>query len=285
MARAALILWSAVFLMLGTAPGARAQEKVTVENQRLTIQLDHRRFSLVAHVFRPAGRGPFPLVVVNHGTPSGNLERLRAAKLDSLDPPARWFAEHGFVVVVALRPGFGQSDGPFMERTTPCANRDYVHDGRVTADVEAAIIESAKALPDVDARRVIVVGHSAGGFGAMALADAPPPGVLAVINFAGGKGANDGAICSGGARLAQAGAVFGRGNRLPQLWLYAPNDREFPPSVARPLYDAYRKDSKPAVEFVELPPYGDDGHLAFVAPDPTVWAAPVLKFLAEIGAN
>ena len=171
-----------------------------------------------------------------------------------------------------------------METGTPCENRDYVRDGRKTADVEAAIIESAEALPDVDAHRVIVVGHSAGGFGAVALADTPPPGVIGVIDFAGGKGANGGSICSGAARLAQAGAVFGRANRLPQLWLYAPDDREFPPSIAGPLYDAYRQGSKPPVKFVALPAAGDDGHMAFLR-DPEVWAPAVLAFLGEIGAS
>jgi dienelactone hydrolase len=284
MLRVAFALLAAVIFTSSWPQAARAQQSAAVEDRRLDIRLDHRSFSLVARVFRPAGEGSFPLVVINHGTPSGDLARLRAAEIGSLDRPARWFAEHGYIVVVALRPGFGQSEGPFMERTTPCANRDYVHDGRTTADVEAALVESAKALPGVDAHRVILVGHSAGGFGAMALADAPPTGVVAVINFAGGKGANDGSICSGAARLAQAGAVFGRANRVPQLWLYAPNDKEFPPSVARPLYDAYREGSKPPVKFVALPPVGDDGHLAFIG-DPDVWAAPVLAFLGELGAK
>ena len=283
MLRVALL--AAAILASSWAPAAQAQQGVTLEDRRLSIQLDHRSFSLVARVFRPAGEGPFPLVVINHGTPSGDLARLRAAELTSLDRPARWFAEHGFIVLTMLRPGFGPSDGPFMERSTPCANRDYVRDAHQTADVEAAIIDSAKALPGVDARRVVVVGHSAGGFGAVALADAPPPGVLGVISFAGGKGVDgNGGVCSGVARLAHAGSVLGRANRLPQLWLYAPNDKEFPPSVARPLYDAYRAGSKPPVKFVDLPPVGDDGHLAFIG-DPDVWAAPVLAFLGELGAS
>lgn len=284
-------LWPALTLLATTilvislpSASVRAQERVQVEVRRLSIRLDHRNFSLAARVFRPEGEGPFPLVVINHGVPSG-LPPYRQARLDSLDRPARWFATHGFVVLVVLRPGFGESQGPYMEPTTPCADRDYVRDGRKTADIEAAVVASADALPGVDPQRVVLVGHSAGGFGAMALADAPPPGVLGVISFAGGRGADgDGQVCSGVARLAQAGAVLGRANRLPQLWLYAPNDHAFPPSVARPLYDAYRAGSKPTVRFVDLPPLGDDGHLAFVQADPEVWAPAVLAFLGEIGA-
>jgi dienelactone hydrolase len=283
---AAFALLAAAMLASSWALAARAQESVTVEDRRLSVRLDHRSFSLIARVLRPAGEGPFPLVVINHGTPAGDLARLRKAELGSLGVGARWFAAHGFVVVVVLRPGFGESDGPFMEASTPCANRDYVRDGHQTADIEAAIVESAKALPGVDPRRVVVVGHSTGGFGAITLADSPPPGVLGVINFAGGKGGDgQGHICSGVARLVQAGAVLGRANRLPQLWLYAPNDRVFPPSVAHPLYDAYRAGSKPSVRFVDLPPFGDDGHMAFIQADPDVWAPSVLAFLREIGAS
>src|ERR1700727_1206434 len=106
------LLAAAIFTSMGV-PAAHAQQGVTVEDRRLNIRLDHRNFSLVTQVFRPPGKGPFPLVVIAHGTPAP--DRLRAAELGSLDKPTRWFAEHGFIVVLALRPGFGKSDGPYME--------------------------------------------------------------------------------------------------------------------------------------------------------------------------
>jgi hypothetical protein len=57
-----------------------------------------------------------------------------------------------------------------------------VRDGRQTAIIESAIVRTASRLPSVDPTKIIVVGHSAGGFGAIALGDAPPPGVFGRSN-------------------------------------------------------------------------------------------------------
>jgi hypothetical protein len=43
--------------------------KSTFEVAWLTVPIEGRAFRLVAHIFRPGGAGPFPLVVINHGTP------------------------------------------------------------------------------------------------------------------------------------------------------------------------------------------------------------------------
>ena len=276
------ILVLAAALGIAAAPAlAQGDAGVSVHDQRLAIQLAGRTFNLAARVFRPAGAGPFPLAVINHGTPvdahDAVKERLGYTK------GARWFVSHGFVVVVALRPGFGDSDGPYLEGAGPCDDRDYVHAGRATGEIERAIVESAVRLPQVDPTRIVVVGQSAGGFGVIALADAPPPGVVGVISFAGGRGGDDHEhICSGVARLAQAAKVFGAANRVQQLWLYAANDHFFNPQVAHALYEAYSAGSQPAVRFVGLPPFDGDGHRTFGEADPSVWAPYVVQFLAQV---
>jgi dienelactone hydrolase len=282
--RLTLILILAATLKFGAGPAlAQDDAGVSVHDQRLVIQVAGRTFNLAARVFRPAGAGPFPLVVINHGTPvkaeDAVNERLGYAK------GARWFAAHGFVVVVALRPGFGSSDGPYLEGAGPCDDRDYVRGGRATGEIERAIVVSAARLPQVDPARIVVVGQSAGGFGVIAMADAPPPGVLGVISFAGGRGGDDHEhICSGVARLVEAAKVFGAANRVPQLWLYAANDHFFNPQVAHELYGAYSAGSRPAVRFVGLPTFDGDGHRTFAEADPSVWAPAVAQFLAQVAA-
>lgn len=254
---------------------------IKIQEGALPVQIGGHSLNLEVRIFHPEGDGPFPLVVINHGTPN-NVSQARAMK-PGFTRPALWFAQNGFLVVLAMRPGFGHSDGPYIEASEECINRDYVRDGRQTAAVESAIVASASRLTDADSRRIIVVGHSAGGFGAFALADDPPPGVVGIISFGGGRGGDDNeTICGGKARLIEATRALGKGNRLPQLWLYAENDHFFPPALGRRLFDAYKEGSAEPMTFVELPSFGKDGHNAFDGADPSVWSRSVAPFIASV---
>ncbi len=271
----------ALLAQLQSTDAANADTAFTFEAGWMKVPIDGREFRLAVHIFRPSGAGPFPLVVIHHGTPVSIVDARK--QKPGFSAASAWFAGQGYLVVVAQRPGFGQSDGPYLEPSGPCSNRDYVRDGRQTAMVESAIVRTASQLPGVDPTRIIVVGQSAGGFGAIALGDAPPPGVVGIISFAGGRGGDDHEhICSGADRLALAARTFGQTNQVPQLWLYAVNDHFFPPAVAHLLFDAYQAGSKPAVRFVELPPFDGDGHKTLGYADPAVWANPVATFLAEV---
>jgi len=278
--RLALVL-ACLALLLVTAAAKAADADITRETGWFKMPIDGREFRLAVRVFRPPGTGPFPLVVINHGIPV-SISDARSQKL-GFSVASLWFAEQGYVVVVALRPGFGESDGPYLEGSGPCSDRDYVREGRKTAAIESAIVQTAAQLPNVDPKKIIVVGHSAGGFGAIALGDAPPAGVVGIISFAGGRGGDDHEhICSGAERIAQAAGTFGKTNQMPQLWLYAANDHFFPPWVAQMMFEAYRVGSKPAVRFVALPPFDGDGHKMLGNADPSVWASPVSTFLTEV---
>ena len=66
--------------------------------------------TLHAHVWRPAGRGPFPAILVNHGSgrTREQLERLGPyeGQSETLGPV---FARHGYVCVFLFRRGVGPS--------------------------------------------------------------------------------------------------------------------------------------------------------------------------------
>jgi dienelactone hydrolase len=272
---------AAAFFTLALLASADTSAAAGAPDQRLAVSIDGHIFNLAARMFHPPGPGPFPLVIINHGTPV-SLRDAAGEKLGYTNA-ARWFANQGYVVLVVLRPGFGASDGPYLEKSGPCDHRDYVQDGRETAAVESAIVRAASQLPKIDPHRIVVVGQSAGGFGAIALADDPPPGVAGVISFAGGRGGDDhDNICGGTQRLVDATATFGRANRLPQLWLFAANDHFFAPPLAHAMFQAYQAGSQPPLRFIDLPAFADDGHKTFSNADPSVWAQPVLSFLHQI---
>lgn len=117
---------------------------------------------LRAAVYRPAGNGPFPVVVVLHGSTGG-----RQALVD-------WgadFARAGFVTLVGCwRAGFICPQGPYI---------------RIQARKNAiALIDAGKRIPGARADRVGLVGWSSGGGLAAALASSGA-NVQAVVSVAG----------------------------------------------------------------------------------------------------
>src|SRR5262249_13554485 len=124
-------------------------------------------------VFRPSSAGPYPLVVINHGT-TQNAERRRLLKAPDFDAMAEWFVRHGYAVAVPQRPGHGETGGEYRESQGGCDDADFARAGRGAADSIAAAVGYLRVQPFIRHTDVIVVGQSAGGWGALALASRPP---------------------------------------------------------------------------------------------------------------
>jgi len=238
------------------------------------------RFLLETMVYRPAGPGPFPLVTINHGVP-GDKRRLRATE-PAYQTAAHWWIAHGYAVAVPLRRGIGRSQGEFAESTDNCDAADFARVAFVAAADIKGVARYLETEPFIIPNRTIVVGQSVGGFAGLAVAADPPPGVVGIVDFAGGIGGyGDGTICGGADGLIEAARQLGLRAKLPTLWLYAANDQWFGP-VARPMFDAYRAGSKLPVTFVALPPFSYDGHATLYRADSDVWGSAVAAFLATL---
>jgi hypothetical protein len=106
--------------------------------------------------------------------------------------------------------------------------------------------------------------------------------VLAVLNFAGGRGGNPVAGNCAPERLIAAAGRYGATARIPSAWLYAANDRFFDTALSRKMFDAYVGAGGRA-EYVALAEFGSDGHRVFPAADGrALWQPPVEKFLAAV---
>ncbi len=136
------------------------------------------------NVYRPPGAGPFPLLVMNHGT-TQNAERRRLLPPPSFDSLSGWFVRQGYVVAVPQRPGHGDTGGIYREDQGGCDDADFRRAGLGAAESIAAAVAFLSAQPFVRRGATVVAGQSAGGWAALALASRAPAGVRAVINFAG----------------------------------------------------------------------------------------------------
>jgi dienelactone hydrolase len=271
-----LLLVVAVTALLAGARTAPAAELVFVREMLRIPAPGAGARGLEAMLVRPVEAGRYPLVLLNHGSPRSASDRPAMTPLAFL-PQAMAFARRGWAAAVVMRRGFGDSGGGFAERIGPCDDPDYVASGlAAAADLRAAVTRLAKR-PDIDASRIMSVGLSAGGFATVALTADPPRGLVAAINFAGGRGSpKDGNVCTE-ARLVGAYAAFGKRSRIPMLWIYADNDRYFGPALAKRFHAAFVAGGGLA-QFIAHPAFGDDGHRLF-AQGIALWTPHVDAFL------
>jgi dienelactone hydrolase len=235
-------------------------------------------------VYRPPGTGPFPLLVMNHGT-TQNAERRRLMALPAFATLAQWFVQRGFAVALPQRPGHGETGGVYREDQGGCEEADFAGAGRGAAESIAAAIDYLAAQRFVRRTGVVVAGQSAGGWAALALASRAPAGLAAVIDFAGGLGGRafdrPDNNCAPD-RLIAAAAEYARTTRVPSLWVYTENDSYFPPRLSRAMAEAYRE-AGGRVDYALLPAFGPDGHfMADTDGADSVWGPVVAQFLAKL---
>jgi dienelactone hydrolase len=244
----------------------------------------------VAYVVRPVGNGPFPLAVMNHGVSLNARERSFFPLVEFRDA-ALWFARRGYLVVAPAGPGYGAMalDAPelglfpvFYSKIGACENTNFRDAGLAAALLDKWIIDYMTrlnmALPD----SAIVIGQSAGGWGAIALSSQNLASVKAIITFAAGRGGRVGGKPNNNCNpdgLVEATAEFGRTARTPMLWFYIENDTFFGPELSRRMHAAYTGAGGSA-EYHLMPPFGSEGHFFIGSPDAIPqWSPLVSQFL------
>src|SRR5712671_2846442 len=145
-----------------------------------------------AVLFRPPGEGPFRLVVIAHASTENTLRRAQMPQ-SQYRALAAWLVARGFAVLVPERPGHGATGGRYLEDQGGCDEADYIGAGRATAKAIAAAAVFLRGQSFIRQDGAVIVGHSAGAWGALAFAGENPQGVSAIIAFAAGRGghAND----------------------------------------------------------------------------------------------
>jgi carboxymethylenebutenolidase len=130
---------------------------------------------LKGYFWKPAGPGPFPAILFNHGSgaddPQHTAGRTMAEAASDLAPI---FLKHGYAFFYLCRRGQGLSadQGPFMqdllkqaEAKGADARKQLLYQLITGSQLDDALagLTFLKASPDVDSKRVAIVGHSFGG--------------------------------------------------------------------------------------------------------------------------
>ena len=241
------------------------------------------RHDVVVTILRDSTRDRSPILVLSHGRGPDRLTMGRAR----FPLAATFFVEHGWLVVMPTRIGYGETGGPDVEtRDRDCAHAEFDRGFATAADETQQVLDWAIAQKDVDPTRIVAVGQSYGGATTLALAARNPPGLLAAINFSGGSGGDVVHRPTNPCNPDRVGAAYegyGRTTRVPELWLYAENDQLWGEAIPKDWFARYQAGGAPAT-FVEMPPVGDNGHLLFNRGG-ELWHDPVLRFLERNAAS
>ena len=238
--------------------------------------------NVIVTQFKPAGAGPFPIVIINHGR--SGTDRSKPPRF-RYTPQVRFFIERGFAVFVPTRMGYGEAGvEPDPEDSGGCRDKDYGPMAEAASSEVLAVLDYAKQQPYVNPGRVLLVGQSVGGYTTTAAAARMPQGLVAAINFAGGAGGDPevhpGVPCQG-AKLESMYAQFGKTAKVPMLWVYTQNDLYFSPEYSQAWYTAFNKAGGQA-EFKLMPPFAKNGHLLFSS-GLSIWEPVVADFLGRNG--
>jgi dienelactone hydrolase len=272
-------IYTLIVIALVSAGAAVGRADNAFITQPLRVPLSSDLGTLEALLVRPSAPGRYPRALISHGSPRLAAERPEMTPLGML-PQALEFARRGWASLIVMRRGYGSSDGGWAETFGSCGNPNYVVAGNAGAADLKLSLELLSHRPDIDSTRMVAVGVSAGGFATVALTADPPPGLVAAISFAGGRGSTESDHVCQPDRLIDAFRIFGARSRVPMLWVYAANDHFFGPALAQRLRAAFAPGNG-SLDFEAAPAFGNDGHTLFSPAGIPAWTPYVDAFLQK----
>jgi dienelactone hydrolase len=219
--------------------------------------------STISHalLFRPQGDGPFPVAIIAHASVENEIQRAQMPQ-----PEYAYLASvlvaRGFAVLVPQRPGHGATGGSYLEGQGGCDAPDYLRAAQAGGRAISIALDFLRTQSFARKNGAVIVGHSAGGLGALTLAPRDPRDIAAIIAFSPGRGGHAhgraGEVCAPEKLLAASGTL-GKGARVPVTWIVTENDSYFSPALSRQMANAFRVEGD-RVTFKVLPPFAREGH-------------------------
>jgi carboxymethylenebutenolidase len=160
------------FLLLSLCAVGQSMRSMTPQ----VVEFPSGKLRLTAYLWKPAGTGPFPAVLFNHGSGGADADHTAGMPITrAADILAPFFLTHGYAFLYPFRRGHGPSasQAPFMqdvlrreEESKGKSARQHLQFVLLTTeqldDVMAALA-FLKTIPGIDPGRVAIAGHSFGG--------------------------------------------------------------------------------------------------------------------------
>ncbi len=251
----------------------------------MPVTVDGEQVKLATITYKPAGNGPFPVLIFHHGSTGRGTDPALFARPYDPKALAEWFTARGWAVVLPSRRGRGGSEGRYDEGFARDRSQGYSCEenlslpgaDRALRDIDA-VTPAILALPFVDRMRFVVGGQSRGGILTIAWTGLHPTEPKAAINFVGGwVGTGCPTAVSINQNLLKRGAAYPQ----PSIWLYGEGDPFYPLWHTRANFAAFQAAGGKGAFHEYQPPQGLNGHQISSAPQ--LWSATLEAYLAERG--
>lgn len=275
-------MWKSMLAALCASSAFAAMAAETSWMAPTELQEGANPVALEIVIHTPAGAGPFPVLLFNHGsTGRGDNPALFAATYVNADISS-YFSEKGWAVVFPQRRGRGKSGGVYDEgfeadRSRYSCSPALALPGleRAVADLDA-VMKALENRPELDLRRMLIGGQSRGGILAVAYAGRRPERFLGVINFVGGWMSDR---CPEARAINYPPMTAGAASRKPMLWLYGENDPFYTIEHTRAGFEQFRAAGGEGSYHQFRIGLGSNGH-ALVS-QPRLWRSVMDAFMAS----
>lgn len=246
------------------------------QNKPDTVTFKSGSLTLKGMLWKPAGSGPFPAMMYNHGS-----ERQPERFLTKLPYV---FVEKGYAFFAPFRRGQGlsKSQGPYIIEQAdsasiasgPQARFELIMKLHETSQLQdqMAALSFLRSQPSIDPQRIGLIGISFGGIQTMLMAQQPGVGLKAALNFAGA------AMMWDKSAAVQVWMEKGAAEvKIPVYFIQAENDFSTKPSLV--LSEAMKRAGRPCQVKI-YPPRGTtpmEGHTFIDAAE--IWGPDVFPQL------
>ncbi|MFZ6718571.1 alpha/beta hydrolase family protein [Undibacterium sp. Ji49W] len=257
----------------------QANDKIDNATVPEIVHFENQALTLGGELYKPAGNGPFPAVLYNHGSASGMWSSDASKVLGPL------FASRGWVFFMPYRRGQGLSAkaGPYISDEIAAAQRRGGMSEAVATMVrlhstdhlqdQLAGLQWLKTQAFVQANTIAVAGQSFGGIQTVLGVAAYP--YCAAVDAAGGAES-----WSKAAALQDLMRTAVRSAQAPVFFFQAENDYDLAPSK---VLHAEMQQAGKTSEMKIYPPFGKsdkDGH-SFSYRGSDIWFEDVFAFMSK----